>query len=78
MMLSPLLKSHISHKRIQLKVKLIVTIHCLTESCELIDLLRAFRLGLSSKNIKSLYSSLTHEELRKMFLHLKLLDLKEI
>ena len=62
-MLSSLLKSYISRKRTQMKVRLSVTIHGLTRSRELVDLLRTFGLGISYNDVKTLYASWTNQEI---------------
>ena len=65
MALSSLLFSFITGKHNPLKINLSMTIHRLTRSHEITDLLKRFSLGISYQDVLNLYATWTKHELEK-------------
>ena len=63
--LSSLLFSFITGKHIPLKIKLSMTVHGLTRSREIIDLLKKFSLCISYQDVLNLYATWTEHDMEK-------------
>ena len=72
--LSSLLFSFITGKHTPLKIKLSMTVHGLTRSREIIDLLKKFSLGISYRDVLNLYATWTKHDMEKMMVVLKSLQ----
>ena len=62
---SSLLFSFITGKHIPLKIKLSMTVHGITRSREIIDLLKKFSLGTSYQDVLNLYATWTKHDMEK-------------
>ena len=62
--LTSLLKSYITGRRSTFKTKLSCTLHGLTKSREIVDLMKKFGIGISYQDVKDLYATWTNHEIK--------------